>query len=613
MANTFHDQLSGSDLHDNKVYPATGTPLPSWTQTDARYTRQTRTFNTTAPLLGGGDLSADRTLSMLAASASQGGYLSATDWAAFNGKGDRAFTVLSPSGTNDQARLQATINAATSGDTIVCTAGIFKLSAAFLFGTKKIRLVGAGRGKTIFQAQAGFSGFAQIYDFTAGLSDIEIEGITFDGNGVSGISAIQMGTCQNVTIMHCEAKNQATTRWSFLIGNINDANVASSISNNVVVMSNYFHDNNNGTNETLLAVNCQNSTFDYNYFWNNTNSAYSLNLYGYCKNTSADHNRFRNTRNAIFISDAEACSASHNRIYAEGLGQSGIFIADSQRIQVNDNLYRGYLSAGSGNTAIMVKDFNSSFDGRPALYNDSQFIEINGNHIYDAYYGILVGNGTTGVNRMKNKDILIAGNYVNSYWESVSIGKNDSGVDINNISITGNQLNSFAFDSGAIAIYGYTGDATLVKDINISANKVVPSARANAAGVWLSACSGITVSPGNTLVGTGKGTYLGKDINLTNGATLAPTGYANKTAAYILGSLDSVILTDATSAAFTVTLPSAVGIAGRQYTIKKVDSSANAVTIASTAGNIDGAMTKTLTAQWQAVRVVSDGMNWFVV
>jgi len=62
-----------------------------------------------------------------------------------------------------------------------------------------------------------------------------------------------------------------------------------------------------------------------------------------------------------------------------------------------------------------------------------------------------------------------------------------------------------------------------------------------------------------------------------------------------------------------VTLPTAVGIAGRQYTIKKVDSSANTVTIASPAGTIDGAATKALASQWQAARVLSDGQNWFVV
>jgi hypothetical protein len=49
-------------------------------------TVKTRTINTTAPLAGGGDLSADRTLSMPAATASTSGYLTHTDWNTFNGK-----------------------------------------------------------------------------------------------------------------------------------------------------------------------------------------------------------------------------------------------------------------------------------------------------------------------------------------------------------------------------------------------------------------------------------------------------------------------------------------------------------------------------------------------
>ncbi len=44
----------------------------------------TRLINTTAPLMGGGDLSADRTLSMPQASAVQDGYLSAADFATFS-------------------------------------------------------------------------------------------------------------------------------------------------------------------------------------------------------------------------------------------------------------------------------------------------------------------------------------------------------------------------------------------------------------------------------------------------------------------------------------------------------------------------------------------------
>jgi len=45
-----------------------------------------RLISTTTPLQGGGDLSADRTLSILQAGASQSGYLSSTDWNTFNNK-----------------------------------------------------------------------------------------------------------------------------------------------------------------------------------------------------------------------------------------------------------------------------------------------------------------------------------------------------------------------------------------------------------------------------------------------------------------------------------------------------------------------------------------------
>lgn len=46
----------------------------------------TRSISTTAPLAGGGDLSADRTLSIPAATSGQDGYLTSTDWSTFNGK-----------------------------------------------------------------------------------------------------------------------------------------------------------------------------------------------------------------------------------------------------------------------------------------------------------------------------------------------------------------------------------------------------------------------------------------------------------------------------------------------------------------------------------------------
>jgi hypothetical protein len=47
---------------------------------------ETRTISTTSPLSGGGDLSANRTLSIAQANTSTNGYLSSTDWNTFNGK-----------------------------------------------------------------------------------------------------------------------------------------------------------------------------------------------------------------------------------------------------------------------------------------------------------------------------------------------------------------------------------------------------------------------------------------------------------------------------------------------------------------------------------------------
>jgi hypothetical protein len=76
---------------------------------------------------------------------------------------------------------------------------------------------------------------------------------------------------------------------------------------------------------------------------------------------------------------------------------------------------------------------------------------------------------------------------------------------------------------------------------------------------------------------------------------------------------DAVIVADATSAPVTVTLPTAAGHR-RQYTVKRLNSGANAVTVAAAGGEtIDGAGTYPLSTQYQAVTVASDGTAWHVV
>ena len=81
------------------------------------------------------------------------------------------------------------------------------------------------------------------------------------------------------------------------------------------------------------------------------------------------------------------------------------------------------------------------------------------------------------------------------------------------------------------------------------------------------------------------------------------------TANYTATEFDNTILVDASGGAVTVTLPSPSGIAGRWYSIKKIDSSVNAVTVS---GSIEGASSYTLALQYKYVRVQTDGSAWYI-
>lgn len=75
-----------------------------------------------------------------------------------------------------------------------------------------------------------------------------------------------------------------------------------------------------------------------------------------------------------------------------------------------------------------------------------------------------------------------------------------------------------------------------------------------------------------------------------------------------------VVLCDATSAAFTVTLPAISGISGRQYTIKKIDSSTNAITIDGNASEtIDGTTTKVIALQYDSITIICDSTGWYII
>ena len=82
------------------------------------------------------------------------------------------------------------------------------------------------------------------------------------------------------------------------------------------------------------------------------------------------------------------------------------------------------------------------------------------------------------------------------------------------------------------------------------------------------------------------------------------------TGAITLNETHSIVICGGTSS-YQVTLPTAVGIAGRIYQIKKTSTSAYTLTIATTSSQtIDGSTSLAFTTQYNNFVVVSDGANW---
>ncbi len=100
------------------------------------------------------------------------------------------------------------------------------------------------------------------------------------------------------------------------------------------------------------------------------------------------------------------------------------------------------------------------------------------------------------------------------------------------------------------------------------------------------------------------------DIKVT-GLAIAVTSITED---YTVLATDAIILADATAGNITVTLPTAVGIAGRVYIIKKTDTTSNKVIIE---GNgvetINLELNQGLAFEGDAPQLASDNANWHFV
>lgn len=97
-------------------------------------------------------------------------------------------------------------------------------------------------------------------------------------------------------------------------------------------------------------------------------------------------------------------------------------------------------------------------------------------------------------------------------------------------------------------------------------------------------------------------------------AYLPPNTFSisNKTTTYTAIISDYFITGDTTSAAFTITLFTAVGNAGKELVIKNIGTK-NLTIDGNASETLDGALTKILTNKYASVNLLSDGSNWNIV
>ena len=120
-------------------------------------------------------------------------------------------------------------------------------------------------------------------------------------------------------------------------------------------------------------------------------------------------------------------------------------------------------------------------------------------------------------------------------------------------------------------------------------------------GVVFSGAGSLTATAGGLLIDQRAGTFVVSGVALKSQAVSALRSVTTTATA---AATDGLIQADATAGAFAVTLPAASGT-GAVLTIKKIDSSANAVTItAAGSDKIDGAATAALSTQYKSFTIV---------
>lgn len=192
--------------------------------------------------------------------------------------------------------------------------------------------------------------------------------------------------------------------------------------------------------------------------------------------------------------------------------------------------------------------------------------------------------------------------FAGSAYNLTFTGSNNAALNISGFNLIGSQTQGASWTGN---VFLYLANPTL--NTNASAN---------------GSFYGFYHNPTVTQIGTSKNYgFVSSAASLNGYGTATPHsteqvngswagGYIAKTANYTLTVTDYAV--NCTANSFTITLPSAVGIAGRVYIVKNTGT-ATTITIATTSSQTIDGTTPVAIATITAVRYMSDGANWIII
>lgn len=198
-----------------------------------------------------------------------------------------------------------------------------------------------------------------------------------------------------------------------------------------------------------------------------------------------------------------------------------------------------------------------------------------------------------------------------------------------NVGINMNDSGGGAANTGKIALsVAATGTAfPITNSVNVSSSSSQQTIFSISAAINQSSTAGYTallVNATETTTGSGTKNLIDAQVGgatkfkVDNAGSATMTGtskaIATKATSYTATAVDYTILGDAASGSIVITLPAAANNAGRIYNIKKIDASANTVTIdGNGAETIDGAATQAISTQYNCVTIQCDGVRWWTL